>query len=122
MLVVVDDLMTGSRIEATAHHLGYEVHFARTVEDFWRGVDDGAALVLVGTHQTRLAWEALVSELTARPGAPAVLAFGSHVDAETRDHALAAGVSRWVPNSVLATRLPELIPNMTRGPKEESNG
>ena len=108
--------MAGSRIEATARHLGYAVRPARSVEEFWRGVDDGPALVLLGTHQTRLPWEELMAELSSRPERPAVLAFGSHVDVATRERALAAGVTRWVPNSVLASQFPELLRDLAHGP------
>ncbi len=107
--------MASSRIEATAGHLGYDVRSARSTEDFWRGVEEGPALVLLATHRTRLPWEALLSELSGLAEHPPVLAFGSHVDTQARDRARAAGATRWVPNSVLAAQLPELIRELARG-------
>ena len=109
LLLVLDDLMAGSRVEATARHLGYGVRYARTPEQFRAGVADGPALVLLGTHHTRLPWEALLAELRGRPGAPPVLAFGSHVDRETRERARRAGATRWVANSRVAADLPALV-------------
>jgi DNA-binding response OmpR family regulator len=109
LLLAIDDLMAGSRIEATARHLGYGVRYARSVEQFWSAVSDKPALVLLGTHHTRLPWEQLLAELRTRSDAPPVLAFGSHMDAETRARARRAGVTRWVANSRVATDLPSLI-------------
>lgn len=109
LLAAVDDLMAGSRIELAARHLGYEVRYARSPEQFWAGVEAGPALVLLGTHQTRLPWEALLGELRARPAAPPVLAFGPHLDRETRERARRAGVTRWVANSKLAEDLVGVI-------------
>lgn len=114
--------MAGSRIEAGARHLGYGVRLARSADDFWRGIDDGPALVLLGTHQTRLPWEALLADLRSRADAPPVLAFGSHVDRVTRERAVAAGVARWVPNSAMATQLPDLVRSLARGPAPSPPG
>jgi DNA-binding response OmpR family regulator len=109
LVVAVDDLMAGSRIEATARHLGYEVRYARSAEQFWSAVADKPAVVVLGTHHTRLPWEQLLATLRAHPDPPPVLAFGSHMDAETRARARRAGVTRWVANSRVATDLPSLI-------------
>jgi hypothetical protein len=43
-----------------------------------------------------------------------VLAFGPHMDADQRSRARAAGVTKWVPNSRMATDLPELIGELAR--------
>ena len=104
--------MAGSRIELTAKHMGYEVRYARTLEQFTAGVADRPALVLMATHQTRLPWESFLAELQGHPDPPTVLAFGAHVDVETRGRARRAGVTRWVANSRLAADLPGLIQEM----------
>jgi DNA-binding response OmpR family regulator len=114
VLLVADDLMVASRIEATARHLGFDVRQAGTPDAFWAAVADRPALVLLGTERTRLDWETLLTELHARPDPPPVLAFGPHLDAAQRTRARAAGVTKWVPNSRLATELPTLIETLTR--------
>ena len=101
--------MVASRVEGVAGHLGFGLRQVRSADQFWLAVSDQPALVLLSTQHTRLDWEALLSELHARPHPPPVLAFGPHMDAEQRGRAKAAGVTRWVPNSRLATDLPQLI-------------
>lgn len=115
LLLLVDDLMAASRIETTARHLGYGILHARTTDEFWRGISAGPALVLLGTHHTRLPWEVLLRQLKGWPDPPPVLAFGSHMDAGTRARARRAGVARWVANSRLAESLPRLIAEVGRG-------
>lgn len=114
LLLLVDDLMAGSRIEATARHLGYAARYARSAEAFWAALDEGPALVLVGTHHTRLPWESLLEQLQRRPAPPPVLAFGAHVDTETRRRARALGVTRWAANARMAADLPTLIRETAR--------
>jgi hypothetical protein len=105
--------MVASRVEGVARHLGFGLRQVRSPEQFWSGVSDQPALVLLSTQHTRLDWEALLADLHARPDAPPVLAFGPHMDAEQRGRAKAAGVTKWVPNSRLATDLPQLIRELT---------
>ena len=114
LLLVVDDFMVGSRLELVARHLGYATRAARGEEAFWAGVEARPALVLLATHATKLPWEALIRELARRDDRPPVLAFGSHMDAETRARARRAGVTRWVANSRIATDLPQLILQLAR--------
>jgi len=116
LLLAVDDLMVGSRVQATARHLGFETRYARTRDEFRLAVADRPALVLLGTQHTRLPWEELLRELRATPGAPPVLAFGPHMDAATRQRAREAGATRWVANSRLAADLPGLIQALTSTP------
>jgi DNA-binding response OmpR family regulator len=109
LLLVADDLMVASRVEGVARHLGFLLRQARTTEQFWNAVDEQPALVLLSTQHTRLDWESLLGHLQERKDAPPVLAFGPHMDAEQRGRAKAAGVTKWVPNSRMATDLPQLI-------------
>ncbi len=116
LLLALDDLMTGSRLEVAATHLGYETRYARSAQEFRAGVAAGPALVLLATHQTRLPWESLLAEMREQPDRPPVLAFGSHVDAETRQRARRAGATRWVANSRIAADLPGLLRDLAREP------
>ena len=106
--------MVASRVEGVARHLGYGLRQARSVEQFWQAIGDQPSLVLLSTQHTRLDWETLLADLHAQPEAPPVLAFGPHMDADQRGRARAAGVTKWVPNSRLATDLPALIGELTQ--------
>ena len=106
--------MVASRVEGAARHLGFGLRQARTPEQFWQAVDEQPALVLLSTQHTRLDWEGLLAELQQRPEPPPVLAFGPHMDADQRGRARAAGVTKWVPNSRLATDLPALISDLAQ--------
>jgi DNA-binding response OmpR family regulator len=114
LLLVADDLMVASRVEGVARHLGYSLRQVRTPEQFWQLVDEQPALVLLSTQHTRLDWEGLLRELYARANGPPVLAFGPHLDADQRGRAKAAGVTKWVPNSRMATDLSDLISELAR--------
>ena len=105
--------MVASRVEGVARHLGFGLRQARSPEQFWRALSDQPALVLLSTQHTRLDWETLLRELRGRPDPPAVLAFGPHMDVDQRSRARAAGVTKWVPNSRMATDLPDLITELT---------
>ena len=119
LLLVADDLMVASRVEGAARHLGFSLRQARTPEQFWQSVEEQPALVLLSTQHTRLDWEALLKDLATRPLPPPVLAFGPHMDADQRGRARAAGVTKWVPNSRIATDLPQLIEALAKGPEVE---
>jgi hypothetical protein len=105
--------MVASRVDGVARHLGFVLRQARSVDQFWAAISDQPALVLLSTQHTRLDWEALLSDLHARPDPPPVRAFGPHMDADQRGRARAAGVTKWVPNSRIATDLVELIRELT---------
>ena len=106
--------MVASRVEGVAGHLGFSLRQARNPEQFWQSVDQGPALVLLSTQHTRLDWETLLRELGQKPDPPPVLAFGPHMDADQRGRARAAGVTKWVPNSRMATDLAQLIGELAR--------
>ena len=107
--------MVASRVEAAARHLGYEIRQARTETEVEQALRDRPALLLVSTQYARVDWESLLARLHEQADAPPVLAFGPHMDLEQRERALRAGVSKWVPNSKIATDLPRLVDELTRG-------
>ena len=113
-MLLADDVMLASRIQVTAGHLGYELRQARTERDVERTLSERPALLLLSTQYAKLDWEGLLCSLRERDDAPPVLAFGPHMDLEQRQRALKAGVTKWVPNSKLATDLAGLIHEMTR--------
>jgi hypothetical protein len=96
-VLAVADLMLGSKVDATLTAAGHEV----TLSPSLRGADLDRVELLVADLDAENP-EALVGL-----GMP-VLGFYSHVNAETREAAEAAGVDLVVPRSRLARELPQL--------------
>lgn len=93
VLLITPDLMFGSKVEALILAAGFQPEIV--AEAPTRGEDDdhGDALWILDLAQGNVAPE----EVAGR-GVP-VLAFYSHVDAEVRRDALAAGIDAVVPRS-----------------------
>jgi hypothetical protein len=96
-VLAVADLMLGSKVEATLGAAGHEVAISPSLQE---AELDGVELVVADLDLENA--EALVGL-----GVP-VLGFYSHVNAETREVAEAAGVDLVVPRSRLAREMPEL--------------
>jgi len=97
VLALSDDLMLGSKVEATLTAAGHEVALSPSLQEAsLEGVELLVADLELGNP------EALVGL-----GIP-VLGYYSHVDVETRAAAEAAGVDLAVPRSRLARELPQL--------------
>lgn len=97
VVAVAADLMLGSKVDATLSAAGHEV----TLSPSLQGAPlDGAELIVADLEVENP--EALVGL-----GIP-VLGYYSHVEAETRRLAEAAGVDLVVPRSRLARELPAL--------------
>jgi len=94
---VADDLMLASRVDAALTGAGHNVILARSLRE---ATLDGAELIVADLDVEGP--EALVGT-----GVP-VLGYYSHVDAETRAAAEAAGVDLVVPRSRMARELPAL--------------
>jgi hypothetical protein len=96
-VLAVADLMLGSKVEATLTAAGHEVLLSPSLQeaDF-----DGVELLVADLDLENA--EALVGL-----GMP-VLGFYSHVNAETREVAEAAGIDLAVPRSRLAREMPAL--------------
>lgn len=95
---LADDLMLASRVDATLTAAGHHVILARSLRE---ATLDGAELIVADLEVESP--EALVGL-----GVP-VLGYYSHVDAETRQRAEAAGVDLVVPRSRMARELPALV-------------
>jgi hypothetical protein len=97
VVAIASDLLLGSKVEATLGAAGHEVTLTPSIQEAtWDGAD-----LLVADLDTENP-EALVGL-----GVP-VLGYYSHVNAETRETAEAAGVDLVVPRSRLARELPQL--------------
>jgi hypothetical protein len=96
-VLAVADLMLGSKVQATLTAAGHEVALSPSLQE---ANLDGVELLVADLDVENP--EALVGL-----GVP-VLGFYSHVNAETREVAVAAGVDLVVPRSRLAREMPEL--------------
>ena len=97
VLALAADLMLGSKVEATLSAAGHEVTLSPSLQE---APLDAVDLIVADLDAANP--EALVGL-----GMP-VLGYYSHVDAETRAAAEAAGVDLVVPRSRMARELPQL--------------
>lgn len=104
VLALSADLMLGSKVEATLRAAGHEVAMAASLQG---APLDGVELIVADLELGSP--EALVAV-----GVP-VLGYYSHVDAETKVAAEAAGVDLAVPRSRMARELPELAERLLGG-------
>jgi CheY-like chemotaxis protein len=113
--VLTGDLFFRARIEATASAVGVPVAFARSAEELLDRLDADqgngpeASMVLVDLSDRAIDHPAIIRALKARPCAPAVVAFGSHVDRESLRGARAAGADQVMARSTFTERLPQLL-------------
>jgi hypothetical protein len=98
VVAVSNDLLLGSKVEATLAAAGHEV---KLVPSLARAPLEGAELLVVDLDRES-------PECLAGLGLP-VLGYYSHVEVETRRAAEAAGVDLVVPRSRLARELPDLV-------------
>ena len=101
---IASDLLLGSRVEATLSAAGHEVSLAASLAD---APLEGAELLVADL-------EGVNPEALVGLGMP-VLGYYSHVDAETRRLAEAAGVDMVVPRSRMARELPALVERLLNG-------
>ncbi len=101
---IAEDLMLASRVDAMLTAAGHHVVLARSLQE---ASLDGAELLVADLDVSKP--EALVGL-----GMP-VLGYYSHVDADTRAAALAAGVDLVVPRSKMNRELPALAEGLLGG-------
>lgn len=104
VVAVAADLMLGSKVEATLRAAGHEVTLAPSLQE---APLDEAELIVADL-------EAENPKALVGLGIP-VLGYYSHVEAETRRLAEAAGVDLVVPRSRLARELPALAERLLSG-------
>ena len=115
VLVVADDLMVRSRIEAAAPS-NVELYFSRNPTDFEAALTPLPDLLLVGLAATRQPWADLIQLARSRAGTAElrIVTFGPHMDLELRSRALAAGAERVLANSALMLALPSILAGTER--------
>jgi hypothetical protein len=103
---VTPDLLLGSRVEATLRAAGHEVALSTSLADAPLADTDLVVADLGAEDPAAL----------AGLGIP-VLGYYSHVDADTRDAAEAAGIDLAVPRSRMARDLPQLVERLLTEPR-----
>jgi hypothetical protein len=98
VVTVIDDLLLGSKVEATLTAAGHEVTLSPSFQEApW----DGADLVVADLDTEHP--DALVGLDIP------VLGYYSHVNVETKEAAEAAGIDQAVPRSRMVRELPQLV-------------
>jgi hypothetical protein len=105
IVVVAPDLLLGSKVEGMLRAAGHEVTLVSALGDSPVGE---AELIVADLGPGG-------AEALAGAGAP-VIGYYSHVDAETRRAAEAAGIDLVVPRSRLARELPQLVDRLLSAP------
>lgn len=98
IVAVAPDLLLGSKVEAMLSAAGHEVTLSPALAE---APLDGAELIVADLDSEG-------PEALAGLGIP-ILGYYSHVNAETKDAADAAGIDLAVPRSRMARELPQLV-------------
>ncbi|MFN8163856.1 MAG: hypothetical protein U0R26_08500 [Solirubrobacterales bacterium] len=101
---IAEDLMLASKVDVMLTAAGHNVILARSL----------AAAPLDEAEVVVADLDVESPQALARVGVP-VLGYYSHVDAETRDAAAAAGIDLAVPRSRMARELPQLVERLLEG-------
>jgi len=115
-LLLSDDLIFTSRIAGTARALGLEVRQVRALDQLPDlAARLGARCVLVDLAFPGLDLPDLMRRLGEAGARPRVVAYGSHVDAESLRAARAAGCAPALPRSKFVEDLPAELPGWLAG-------
>ena len=107
VVAFVPDLLFGSNVVGALRASGHQVRLVSTLEDVSLGDVEVLVIDLTDDAPVRIA---AAHEATARAGGQLrTLAFFSHVDADVRDAARAAGFDLVVPRSRMARAAGELV-------------
>lgn len=105
VVVLIQDLLFGSRVQADLQAAGHEVELVGGADRVGERLDGVDALVVDLTDE-QLEGPRLAEELRAQSGedvqVPRMLGFYSHVDTATRERAQQAGFDMVVPRSRMA--------------------
>lgn len=110
IVVLSSDLMWLSRFRAVGQTVGVEVRGAPTPGQALEGLKKSGATCLVLDLDCGRANDLLAALRPSLPAEVRVVAFGSHVDTATLADARAAGCDPVWPRSLMAERLPAVLP------------
>jgi DNA-binding NarL/FixJ family response regulator len=115
-LVLSDDLLFASKITAEAHAAGCDAVLVRSLDALTeRFAASPLACVFVDLGFPGLAIGALASRLHEVAPSPRIVAYGSHVDAETLRAAREAGCTAVLTRSQFAEHLAQRLPDWLDG-------
>ena len=112
VIAAVDDMFFMSKIRAAAESLKVTIRFVRNADAlFSAAVESGPALIIIDLQSQKFDAPNLARRLKADEQLRAVplLGFYSHVEAELRDQAQAAGFDRILPRSAFSANLAEIL-------------
>ncbi len=119
-LLLDPDLFFAVKVSAALKHMDITTVTARTLDVWMRRLESERFVVaLVNISARGVAWAQAIGEARGR-GVP-VIAYGSHVETEAQSQARAAGATRVIANSKLATDLPAIV-ERTLQRAQESGG
>jgi CheY-like chemotaxis protein len=112
VVALFDDLLLGSNVLGMLRAAGHEARLAGTAD---QAHPDGAAVLIVDLASPGFDGVAVVEELRAGGGLGDTRTLGvySHVDADTKRRADAAGFDLVVPRSRMAREGPALVERLT---------
>jgi len=111
VVAVVTDLFFVAKILDSARRAGVDVRFVKSQEEALEAAEELPELIILDLNCAALDPMQVIRSLKARQnlnGIPQV-GFVSHVQAERREAALAAGCDRVLPRSALEKLLPEVL-------------
>lgn len=112
-LLLDPDLFFAVKVAAMLKRIGFETTTVRRAPEWAQRVAEGRySVALVNTAADGAGWRAAIA--SAREAGLPVIAYGSHVDVETQAEARAAGATRVIANSKLATDLPTIVEQTLR--------
>jgi DNA-binding NtrC family response regulator len=112
-LLLDPDLFFAVKVGAMLKRIGFETTTVRRTADWAQRVAEGRySVALVNTAASGAGWREAITD--ARAAGLPVIAYGSHVDVETQAEARAAGATRVIANSKLATDLPAIVEQTLR--------
>ena len=123
IVCVIPDLFFAVTVENAAKQHDLQIVAPRDAGEFTAGLA-GARLALVDTGSRQFPWADWIASAKADPVARRVpiIAFGSHLDAATRERALAAGADRFLARSTFVDGLPEIIARAARDVTDDACG
>jgi len=112
IVLIVDDLMFGPRLEGLVRQAGYEPLFATDETALTKAMVQAPALCIVDLFANSFEWERLVRFVKGpakKNDHVPILGFGPHQDLALRERALQAGCTAVVGRSAIVSNLPRLI-------------
>jgi hypothetical protein len=110
VVLLTSDLMTSSRIEAIAGHLGMQCKTAISVAVLDDCLIEGTRLVVLDLSMPELVPSTIVPKIrTSLAARPQIVAFGPHVHGELLEEAETSGCDVVVSRGEFFARLPEML-------------